>query len=180
MSIQITIPGRELFDEAQMTFVSVEEVSLQLEHSLLSVSKWEAKWHKSFLSSPDITPEQLKDYVRCMTLNKAVPPGCYNYLTHQNMADIQAYIGDSMTATTITQRKQRKSRQIITSELIYSWMVEFGIPFECEKWHLNRLMTLIEVCSIHNSPGKKMSRKEQYAWMRSMNDKRRAALGTKG
>ena len=136
------------------------EQVLQLEHSLVSISKWESKWHIPFLDGKDKTLEQIIDYVRCMTITQNVKPEVYNRLTEDNLKAINDYIENPMTATTFSDINQRPSREIITSEIIYYWMVSFNIPFECQKWHLNKLLTLIKVCNIKNSPPKKMSRQE--------------------
>ena len=185
--LTISIPSRELYDEAHNEFVYIKGQTLQLEHSLVSLSKWESKWHKPFLSKKDLSREELIDYIRCMTMTQNVDPNTYLGLTAQNITDVEKYIEDPMSATTITHYKQptTKSREIITSELIYYWMITLGIPFECRKWHLNRLLILIEVCSIKNqqASGKgagKMSRKETIAWNTAQNQARRAKYGTKG
>lgn len=167
--LSVTVPGGEMWNEATETFESLPDTVLQLEHSLISLSKWEAKWKRSFISANELTPEQMLDYVHCMTINK-VNQSIYARLTLDNLKDIRKYIDDPMTATTINRgnKPTRTSRKVITSEQIYGWMVGYGIPFDpCEKWHLNRLMMLIEVCGIQQGGGKKMSQKEQGAWMRA-------------
>lgn len=183
--LQIVIPEREYFDERKGEhgeFVSCKRTVLQLEHSLLSVSKWESKWKKTFLSNKDpLTQEELMDYIKCMTVDKNVPDEAYDYISMEDLKKIQEYIGDPHTATTIRDRRSGPQRnEIVTNELIYCWMIECGIPFECQKWHLNRLLTLIRVCNIKQSPEKKMSRQSIYAQNRELNALRRAKLGSKG
>lgn len=181
--LPITVPETEEFNSETNEFTVVPAVSLQLEHSLISMSKWEAKWKKSFMSSRDLTVDELIDYVRCMTINKISDQSAYSRLTQENIEDIRRYIDDPMTATTIREDGARGGRnRIITTEQIYGWMVGYGIPFDpCEKWHLNRLMMLIRVCSVQQSGGnRKMSRREQAAWQTAQNAKRRARTGSRG
>ena len=171
----------EGWDEEKEEFVPPKEQTLQLEHSLVSLSKWEAKWKKPFLSNKDKTYEELVDYIKCMTLTKNVDPTVYDYLDKRNVDDIIKYIHDPMTATTITERgPKRISREIITSEVIYYWMIAFNIPPEYQKWHLNRLMMLIRVCSEKNNPPKKMGRAETMRRNAALNAARRKQHNTRG
>ncbi len=181
--LKIKIPKREQFNEEtnQFFYYPDRDIDLQLEHSLLSVSKWESKWHKPFLNSRDqLTDVELIDYIRCMTLNTVNDPDIYKYLTRENIKEISDYIGDPMTATTFRNDGDKKSREIITSEIIYYWMVSFQIPFECQKWHLNRLITLIRVCSEKNAPKKKMKTSDVIARNRALNKARRKQLNSRG
>ena len=178
--LKITIPEMEFYDEDNNEFIMFNEQVLQLEHSLVSISKWESKWHVPFLDGKDKTLEQIIDYVRCMTITQNVKPEVYNRLTEDNLKAINDYIENPMTATTFSDINQRPSREIITSEIIYYWMVSFNIPFECQKWHLNKLLTLIKVCNIKNSPPKKMSRQEILSRNRALNEARKKNLNTKG
>ena len=178
--LEITIPANECWDERTQTFVIIKEQTLRLEHSLVSLSKWESKWCKSFFAREDKTYEETIDYIRCMTLNTYVEPDVYNYLTDENIKQIGDYISAPMTATTFSDNKKGGSRERITSELIYYWMISLGIPFECQKWHLNRLITLIRVCSIKNSPGKKMTKMDIAARNKALNEARRKKYNTKG
>lgn len=178
--LKITIPEMEFYDEDNNEFIMFNEQVLQLEHSLVSISKWESKWHIPFLDGKDKTLEQIIDYVRCMTITQNVKPEVYNRLTEDNLKAINDYIENPMTATTFSDINQRPSREIITSEIIYYWMVSFNIPFECQKWHLNKLLTLIKVCNIKNSPPKKMSRQEILSRNRALNEARKKNLNTMG
>ena len=178
--LKITVPEMEFYDEDNNEFIMFNEQVLQLEHSLVSISKWESKWHIPFLDGKDKTLEQIIDYVRCMTITQNVKPEVYNRLTEDNLKAINDYIENPMTATTFSDINQRPSREIITSEIIYYWMVSFNIPFECQKWHLNKLLTLIKVCNIKNSPPKKMSRQEILSRNRALNEARKKNLNTKG
>lgn len=186
--LTINIPSSELFIPATNEFVTVEGKSLSLEHSLVSVSKWESKWHKPFFGNEPKTQEQVVDYIRCMTLTKNVDPSVYFGLTPENIKAIEQYIDDPMTATTFSSDKNKpnkpnafaKNKKIITSELIYYWMIAYEVPMECQKWHLNRLLTLIRVLEIKNQPSKKMSKKDLYDRNRKLNAARRNAIGTTG
>jgi hypothetical protein len=154
---------------------------LQLEHSLVSLSKWESKWNKPFLSKDFKTHEETLDYIKCMTINQNIDPDVYNGLTSEHITMINNYIESPMTATTFSDSKQNKSnREIITSELIYYWMIALNIPFECQKWHLNRLLTLIRVCNIKNAPPKKMSKRATASQYAALNAARRKQMNTKG
>lgn len=181
--LQITIPGSsDLWDEKKQEFTSAKEQTLQLEHSLISLSKWESKWHKSFYSKENMSIEETLDYIKCMTLTPNVKPEVYLRLTRENIDEIMKYIHDPMTATTFTNRDQNNtiSGERVTSELIYYWMIALNIPFECQKWHLNRLITLIRVCEIKSKPPKKMSAHETINRYAALNAARRKQLGTKG
>lgn len=171
--LKITIPGREQFKPDTQEFITTKEITITLEHSLISLSKWESKWHKPFLSrGSDITTEELIDYIRCMTITPNVDPVVYYSLTQKEIDKINDYIADPMTATTFRNVDQKHSREIITSEIIYYWMIASGIPMECEKWHLSRLLTLIRVVNIKSQPPKKMSKKETAARNAALNRQR--------
>lgn len=176
----ITVPATEYYDWQNNEFVYFKEQTLKMEHSLVSVSKWESKWHKSFLSTDNKTPAEMLDYFRCMTVNENVDPHVYERLSQENQKEISDYINANMTATTFSDKPGPKSREIITAELIYYWMISLGIPFECQKWHLNRLLTLVKVCSIKNTPPKKMSKGEIMRQNSRLNASRRKALGSRG
>lgn len=164
--LQISIPAQEYFDERTEEFISVKPHILQLEHSLISISKWEAKWHKPFLGKDEKTEEETLDYIRCMTITQNVDPMVYRAIPTAELEKAKAYINDPMTATWFNDRDKRPpSRKVITSELIYYWMVANQIPFECEKWHFNRLMTLIRICGEKNQPPKKMSKSDRKSLM---------------
>lgn len=179
--LAIVIPAREQWDENRGEFITSPEQKLVLEHSLVSISKWESKWHKPFLSKIEPkTFEETIDYIKCMTLTQNVNPNVYYNITNENLDAITEYINNPMTATRIKSENTRKNREIVTSELIYYWMISQNIPFECQKWHLNRLLTLIQVCSEKNKPPKKMSRSAVMKNNASLNAARRASLGTRG
>lgn len=179
--LTITVPGREVYNDETEEFVSIKDTTLQLEHSLISISKWESKWHVPFLNTPDMTVEQTLDYVRCMSLKDNVDPTVYQCLTTKNIQQIKDYISDPMTATTINERTTGpRNREILTSEVIYYQMIALTIPFECQKWHLNRLIMLIRVCAIKNQPAKKMGKSELASRNHALNAARRQRLHTKG
>ena len=180
--LQITVPiSPEGWDEAKEEFVSAEEQTLELEHSLFSLSKWESKWRKPFLLAENKTDEEVLDYIKYMTLTQNVDPDVYSHLTTENFNQINDYINSPMTATTFYEHgNSKKSREIITAELIYYWMIALQIPFECENWHLNRLLTLVRVCNIKNQPPKKMSKRDIMSRNAQLNAARRQQLNTKG
>lgn len=181
--LTITIPASEGWDESKQEFVPIEPAqNLQLEHSLISLSKWESKWCKPFLSTHDKTDEETLDYIKFMTITKNVKPEVYNRLTNKIIDEINRYIDAPMTATTFSgESGGKKNNERITSELIYYWMIALNIPIEeCQKWHLNRLLTLIKVCNIKNQPEKKMTSADASAHFAELNAMRRKALGTKG
>lgn len=181
--LKLTIPEREYFDSYTQTFVNTKAQTLQLEHSLVSLSKWESKWHKPFISDEPKTVEETVDYIRCMTITQNVDPMVYQAITNDMLEEIQTYIDDPMTATWFSNNGPKKGvnkKSVITAEIIYYWMIANNIPMECQKWHLNRLLTLIRVCNEKNSPPKKMSKKEVLAQQKALNEARRAKLNTRG
>lgn len=179
--LTIVVPGIELYDEQREEFTTYKEFTLELEHSLVSLSKWEAFYEKPFLSKEEKTSEEILGYVKAMTLTPEVPLDVFSRLTPENFAQIDAHINSKQSATWFSDLgNQRPSREVITTELIYYWMVSFNIPFECQYWHLNRLLTLIRIFSVKNAPTKKMSRGEMLARNRALNAQRREQLGTRG
>lgn len=180
---RITIPSVELWDEQKQEFSYTKEQTIVIEHSLVSISKWESKWCKPFLNSKEEkTTEETIYYIKCMTLTQNVDPKVYDYLTNKNIRDINQYIDAPMTATWFSKdnSKGTMQREQITSELIYYWMIALNIPMKCQKWHLNRLFTLIKICNIKNQPAKKRSRKEIMRRNAALNAARRKKLNTKG
>lgn len=179
--LKIEIPEREYYDERIERFGRIKATTLYLEHSLISISKWEAKWHIPFFES-EKTPEQTMDYIRCMILNREIDEKAdvLNFLTQQDVEKINTYINDPMSATTIKDTGGRVNPQKVTSELVYYWMIQYNIPSDFEKWHINRLIMLIRVCSEESKPKKKMSRAEIMAQNRARNAARKARLNTKG
>ena len=179
--LQITIPAVEQWDENKQEFVYTREQTLQLEHSLVSLSKWESKWCKAFLTKQDKTVEETLDYIRCMTITQNVNPGVYQSLTNGNIDEINRYIEAPMTATYFSDDgNSRTNSEQITAELIYYWLIALNIPLECQKWHLNRLLTLVRVCNIKNQPPQKRSKKDIMSRNAALNAARRKQLNTKG
>jgi len=178
--LKIIIPPKELYDESNNQFLMTQERILQLEHSLVSLSKWESKWCKPFLTSQKKTEEETIDYIRCMTITQNVPDEAYQFLTRKNVKEVEAYIESPMTATTFSDEKHVINRNIITAEIIYYWMITLQIPSEYQKWHLNKLLTLINVCNIKNQPKKKMSKKAIFARNKALNEARRQQLNSTG
>ena len=193
--LELTIPPRneDEWDSHLKEFVKLQfkGATLRLEHSLIAISKWEAKYHKPYLENSDMTAEELAYYVRCMTITQSVPDEVYDNLTPENYNEIVEYIKDPMTATWFSKGAKPdgagpQKKQVVTSELIYYWMIAQNIPVEFEKWHLNRLMTLIEVCSIKNAEAngqttkKKLSQRDLAVNNTKLNEMRRKAMHTKG
>lgn len=179
--LTITIEGDEYYNEETEEFSTVGDVVVHLEHSLLSVSKWESKYQKPFLSSGKKSPEEIFGYIKAMILDRDLDPDVLNRCSQKNIDQIQEYIDSSQSATTFGMMPERRGPgEVITAELIYYWMVAFTIPFECENWHLNRLFALIRICNIKNSSQKKMSRNELAQRNAALNAQRRKELNTTG
>ena len=179
--LQVEVPAVEFYDEAREEFVSSDAVVLRLEHSLVSVSKWESKWKKPFLVKDPKTDEEARDYVRCMTLNQHVDPNVYYALDAKQMQEINDYINAELTATWFSDANSKPpSREVVTSELLYYYMVGYQIPWEAQKWHLSRLLVLIRIATIKNQPEKKMSKNAVMSRNRALNAARRKKHHTKG
>lgn len=179
--LRIEIPETNLFNETTFDVTHVSAQTLKLEHSLLSIHRWESKWHKSYLSSKSLTPEENLDYIRCMCIDANVKPDVFQVLRDADFKRIRAYIDDSMSAVKYREDpdKRRRSRYM-TSETIYGWMVSYGIPFECEKWHLNQLLALIEICGRQNAPRKKADKRATALRYADLNKARKAKSGSRG
>lgn len=181
----IRVPAEELYDEETNEFIHTKETVLRMEHSLISVAKWEARWKKAFLAKRERTAEETLDYFRCMTIND-VDPSVYDHLTPQNVEDILNYINEPMTAVymgnaTFDEGPRGGAKDVITAELLYYDMTVLNIPFECEKWHVNRLLALIHVCQIKSNPNKNTMSKAQISKRNArLNAARRKAHNTKG
>lgn len=179
--LKIVIPDKESFDESGSRFVKIEGGMFEIEHSLSAIAKWEAKYGVPFLSSSSKNVEESLDYIRCMTITPDVNPDLYRRIDNSIMKEINSYIESKQTATTIRRIGVKKAnREIITAEVIYYWMIATGIPPEYDQWHLNKLLTLIEVCNAKMQPSKKMKQKDILAQNRALNEKRRAQYKTKG
>jgi hypothetical protein len=180
--LRIIIEGDENYNEETNTFETVNDVVLDLEHSLISLSKWESKYQKPFLSPGEKSSEEIFGYLKAMIVTPDVDPDILYKCSQKNINEIQEYIDSSQSATTFGMMPERRGPgEVITSELIYFWIVSFNIPFDCQYWHLNRLFSLIRICNIKNSKGgKKMTRNEIAMRNRELNAKRRAELGTSG
>lgn len=179
--LTITVPGAELFDEEKQEFDKTEDVTIELEHSLAALQRWESKWEKPFLGADKKSTEEVLGYVEAMCLTPNVPSEVFSRLSDDNMTAINEYIEAKMTATWFSEDPNaKKSREVITAELIYYWMTQLNIPFECENWHLNRLFTLIKVANLKQSKPRKMSKAQIMAQNRALNEQRRNQLGTSG
>ena len=167
------------YDERSERFLNVEPTVVELEHSLFSVSKWESKWETPFISDEPKTTEQTVDYIRQMLVSGELPEPLDQVLLSEHISQVSNYINSKQTATWFNERKATNAREIVTSEIIYYWMVTLNIPFECDRWHFNKLMTLIQVCNDKNNP-KKMSRSDAARRQRELNEARRKKFGTSG
>lgn len=183
--ITIGSPEDGIYNPATSEFIYVKPQTIVIEHSLVSLSKWESFWKIPFLSSETKTSKQIIDYIKCMTITQNVDPSLYLFLDNKTIEEIVDYIHDPMTATTFHDRStngasKRYSHEIVTSELIYYWMLSYGIPMECQKWHLERLMTLIRVFDIKNSPKKNMKKSDIYRNNAAINAANRKRFHTRG
>jgi hypothetical protein len=178
--LTIEVPLSEGFDDKKQEFVVLKSFKLEMEHSLSSLSKWESFFEKPFLSNNEKTAEEMLWYIKAMTITSEVPPEIFSSLSNKNIEDINAYISAKMTATWFAEESKKSSKETITAEVIYDWMVSLNIWLECENWHLNRLITLIKVRSQKSAPAKKMTRGEIAAKNRQINEARKAQLGTTG
>jgi len=176
----VELPERELFDDEKSEFTSLRAERFQIEHSLVSLSKWESKWCKPFLGKQAKTTEETLDYIRCMTISQNVNQAAYSHITSSVLSEIEAYIQAPMTATWFRDQGRGGSQEVVTAEIIYFWMISHSIPMECQKWHLNRLLTLIRVCSLKSQSPKKMGRREGAESRSALNAARKAQLNTKG
>lgn len=178
--LRLEVPMAESFDSAKNEFVASTVFVLELEHSLASLSKWEAKFEKAFLGKQEKSVEEVIEYIRIMVQTPDVPEEVFGHFSPENMSAINDYINAKMTATTINEVPGRSSQEVITAELIYYWMIALNVPFECQHWHLNKLIMLIRVCNVKNKPPRKMSKGEAMRRQRETNAMRRASLGTRG
>lgn len=177
----VSIPELEGFDEETQSFVSLPGGELHLEHNLISLSKWESITHKHLIGNDDITNEEMLLYIECMITDEEYNSELLKRLPASEVERISNYMADTKTATTVSGSGGGSgSGEYTSSELIYYWMIACQIPFECEKWHINRLLTLIRVCNEKNQPDKKMSQSEIMNRNRELNRARRAKLGSKG
>lgn len=178
--LEITIEAKEFYNQEQNRFITTSPCTLTLEHSLISLAKWESKWHIPYLSNTEKTAEQELDYIRCMIIGNIPNEDILKALSVDNVLDIKVYIDDPMTATVFSKNQKKMKREVITAEVIYSRMFENNIPIECQKWHLNRLLTLIRVCDLNSSPKQKMTKKETLAYYAAQNTARRAKYNSRG
>jgi len=177
----IEVVLEEGFDEEKQKFVAAKSCVLELEHSLASLSKWESTFEKPFLSDKEKSPEEVFEYIKMMTLTPNIPPEVFHHLSTDNVEDIRRYIDSKMTATTFNDRSAPpRNREVITAEIIYHWMIASGVPFECQYWHLSRLLTLIRVINIKSAPPKKMGKREMLAQRQKLNAQRKQQFGTSG
>lgn len=180
--LELLVPKNEIFIEETNEFIQFDGGELLLEHSLISLRKWESKHHKPYLST-EKTPEEILSYIECMTINRKVDPLIYLFLTTEMLERVSNYISDTMTATWFNDRRigaAKSSNDIITAEIIYYWMISLHIPTEYEKWHLNQLLTLIKVVSLKNGGEKKLTPQEAALERKRLNDERRKKYNTKG
>ena len=176
--LKLDLVGEELFNEDTWEYISVEPVTVRLEHSLLAISRWESKYHKPFMSTPEKTLDELAYYVRCMTLTDDLLDDeiAMRIVSSQDtLRQVKIYLDDPATATVVkADPGAKKSSKFVTSELIYYWMAAHRIPFTTDRWNINRLLKLIEVCNAESQPSKKMSYEDKMRNHKSINAARRA------
>lgn len=178
--LKLNVKISEAFDEEKQEFV-FETFPLELEHSLVSLSKWESEFEKPFLAAEEKTNEEALGYIRAMIVTPDYPSDILNKLQQEDVDAINRYIEAKMTATWFAETKETgPRRQTITSELVYYWMTSYQIPWEAENWHLNRLFTLIKVFNAQNEKPKKTGAKEMAERRRALNEQRRAQFKTRG
>ena len=180
MPKKITIPEMEHYDQEQNLFFTTKECTITIEHSLVSLSKWESIFHKPFISKEKKTIPEWREYIKCMTITQNVDPSVYDAIPISVINEVLDYIDEPMTATWFKESSRPPSRRVITAELLYYYMIAQNIPFECQKWHLNRLITLIRVCGEENAPSKKMGKSDMLKQRNALNNARRAKLRSKG
>lgn len=180
--LELVVGETEHFDETTNKFVKLGGITLELEHSLVALSKWESKFEKPFLSrDAEKTPEEVAYYIECMVVSGDAPENLLSHLSQENIRAINEYIEMRMSATWFNENgPQKGSSEAVTSELIYYWMLTFQIPTECQYWHLNRLFNLIRICSIKQQKPQKMNTQDRAQQQRALNAKRRQELGSKG
>lgn len=184
--LTIIIPQSEGFNEITSEFITIPETRLNLEHSLISISKWESKWHKAFLKDNNKTPEEMLYYIKCMTLNKNVDESVYNFLNHDHINKITNYMKDRQSAAYLNEAGEKMlsgksaSGDVLTSDLIYYMMFSLRIPMECQKWHINRLLILIHIFNVKNSAGKKLNKRSILSSNAAINASRRKKYNTRG
>ena len=180
--LTITIPDQELFNDTTQEFIKVKGRELKLEHSLVSLSKWESKFHRPFLTKENKTRAETVEYIKFMTMTQHVEDNVFKAIDTKVLNEVTAYLEDPMTATSFSEKEEKRkiNREIITAEIIYYWMIALQIPMECQKWHLNRLLTLINVCNIKNQPKRKMSSGEVMARNKALNAERRQRMNSSG
>lgn len=181
----LNIKEKVLWNEKDQEFVTISPYTIKIEHSLLSIRKWESKWHKPFMTQTQKTQAEQKDYVRCMTIGYELPEEVYATLDAQEMNEVFTYMNEPMTATWFSEndQKQAKSKmgsETVTYEIVYYWMSKLNIPYDCEKWHINSLMTLIKVSMLKEQPSKKMSKRDVMSQNRALNEQRKAKMKSKG
>ena len=178
--LEITVPANEIYLPGENRFVAVPSCTLTLEHSLISIAKWESKWHIPYLNAKKRSRAQEFDYIRCMAVGPVKNEYVFLVLTPENIAQIRAYMEESMTATTFSKGQRSISREVVTAETLYCRMFANNIPMECQKWHLNRLLTLIRVCDAKNGPKSKMTKRQTAAHYAEQNALRRAKYNSRG
>ena len=172
------------WDGKSKKLITVPPIHLEMEHSLMSIAKWESTWKIPFTDNPKMTTEQFLDYCRCMTINRQKDPGVYRFLRQTDADKIIRYIDDPMSARVLRGKNDKRRgnpKRVMTAEYFYWLMIQYGIPVDvCEKWHFGRLLALIDCCQYNSGDQPKMTYGERQKYYAMLNDKRRKALGTRG
>ena len=179
--LEIITKEDEFYQPNINKFIQIPSCTLTLEHSLISLAKWESRWQIPYFDNNKKTTAQDLDYIRCMVIGNVKNEHVFETLSVEDIIRIKEYIASPMTATTFQKKSRGNSRkEIMTAEVIYAHMFAHNIPIECQKWHLNRLLTLLRVCDLQNAPKEKMSKKQTALWNAQQNEARRAKYNTRG
>lgn len=179
--LEITTREDEFYDERADKFIQIPACTLTLEHSLISLAKWESRWHKPYFDGLAKSSAEDLDYIKCMVIGNVKDDHVFSTLSTENIYTIKEYINNPMTATTFQKKTSGKNKkEVTTAETLYAHMFAHRIPMDCQKWHLNRLLTLLRVCDLQNAPREKMSKKQTASWNAEQNAARRAKYNTRG
>jgi hypothetical protein len=171
--LTITVLGEEHWDQENEKFVYPDSFKLELEHSLVSLSKWESKWEVPFLGEKPKTTEMVLDYIECMILTPDPPADWISKLSKENIEEITAYFDSKQSATWFNDHHpEPKTGETITSELVYYWLDICDIDWQAQYWHLNRLLTLVKIHTVKQAKPKPMSRSEMLRRRRALNKQR--------
>lgn len=179
--ITIDLGTLEYYDSEKNEFVYEEGGKVRFEYSLKMLYEWEGKWKKAFLKgNKNLTTEEAVDFYIMMALD----PIDKKFMTGEAMETLSKYVNDPQTATTFADGQNGNTSpskgKIFTSEELYAMMITSNVPLDFENRNLNRLITILRVISVQNTPPKKMSKNDIYRQNAALNAERKARLNTKG